>query len=65
MNDKLFLAIMSMVQSTNRSLFCYLKVVTIGIANPEYETVSYRIEVRINGAKNNEVGPIVLENGEE
>lgn len=39
--------------------------VIVGIANHEYETVSYRIEVRINGAKNNEVGPIVLENGEE
>jgi len=40
-------------------------IVTIGIVNHEYEPVSYRVEVRINGAKNNEVGPIVLEDGEE
>ena len=39
--------------------------VTIGIINHEHQSVSYRIEVRINGAKNNEVGPIVLENGEK
>ena len=40
-------------------------IVTIGIVNHEYETVSYRVEVRINGTKNNEVEPIVLENDEE
>lgn len=40
-------------------------IVTIGIVNHEYETVSYRVEVRINGVKNNEVEPIVLENDEE
>jgi len=35
--------------------------VIVGIANHEYETVSYRIEVRVNGTRNNEVGPIMLE----
>jgi len=39
--------------------------VTIGVVNHEYETVSYRLEVRINGLKNNEVGPIVLEHEEK
>ena len=36
--------------------------VTVGIINHEYETVSYRVEVRINNEKNNEVEPIVIEN---
>lgn len=40
-------------------------IVTISIVNHEYETVSYRVEVRINGAKNNEVEPIVIENDEK
>jgi len=35
--------------------------VIVGIVNHEYETVDYRIEVRVNEARNNEVGPIVLE----
>ncbi|MBA7506258.1 hypothetical protein ES706_04939 [subsurface metagenome] len=39
--------------------------VIVGIANHEYETVSYRIEVRINGTRNNEVKPIVLEHNEK
>lgn len=39
--------------------------VIVGIANHEYETVNYRIEVRINGARNNEVKPIVLEHNEK
>ena len=39
--------------------------VMVGIINREHETVSYRIEVRINGIKVNEVGPIVLEHEEE
>ncbi len=34
--------------------------VTVGITNHEYATVSYRVEVRINGTRNAEVGPIVL-----
>ncbi len=38
--------------------------VTIGIINQEHETVSYHLEVRINGLKNNEVGPIILEQEE-
>lgn len=40
-------------------------IVTIGIVNHEYEATSYRVEVRINGDKNNEAGPIVLENDEK
>jgi len=39
--------------------------VIVGIINQEHETVSYRVEVRINGMKSNEVGPIVLEHEEE
>ena len=34
--------------------------VVVGIINREHETVSYRFEVRVNGEKNNEVGPIIL-----
>jgi uncharacterized membrane protein len=34
--------------------------VVIGIINQEHETVSYRVEVRIDGMASNEVGPIVL-----
>lgn len=39
--------------------------VIVGVANHEYETVSYRIEVRINGTRNNEVKLIVLEHNEK
>ncbi|HEX73529.1 MAG TPA: DUF1616 domain-containing protein [Dehalococcoidia bacterium] len=39
--------------------------VMVGIINREYETASYRIEVRINGIEVNEVGTIVLEHEEE
>ncbi|MFC1904347.1 DUF1616 domain-containing protein [Chloroflexota bacterium] len=39
--------------------------VIVGIANHEYETVDYRIEVRINEARSGEVEPIALEHGEE
>jgi len=35
-------------------------VVIVGIVNHEHETESYRLEVRIDGMKNNEIGPIVL-----
>ena len=34
--------------------------VTVGIINQEHETVSYRIEVKIDGVTNNELEPIVL-----
>ena len=34
--------------------------VIVGIINQEHGTVSYRMEVRIDGSKNNEVGAIVL-----
>jgi uncharacterized membrane protein len=35
--------------------------VTIGIVNREQQTTSYRIEVRIDGLENSEVGPLTLE----
>ena len=35
--------------------------VVVGIINQEHEAVSYRVEVRIEGMANNEIGPIVLE----
>jgi len=34
--------------------------VIIGIVNQEHRTLSYRVEVRINGLKHTEVGPLVL-----
>jgi len=40
-------------------------MVTIGIVNHEYATQSYRVEVRINGEKDKEIAPIVLQNGKE
>ena len=36
--------------------------VTVGIVNHEREVVSYRVEVKIDGVKNNELAPIVLAN---
>jgi len=39
--------------------------VMVGIVNHEHETVTYQIEVRIDGVKNNEVDRIVLEHGEK
>ena len=36
--------------------------VIVGIVNHEQVTASYRVEVRINGKKNIEVGPVVLDN---
>ena len=39
--------------------------VIVGIINREHETVTYRVEVAIDGVKNNEVGPVALDhNGE-
>jgi uncharacterized membrane protein len=35
--------------------------VIVGIVNREHERVNYRVEVRINGVKNNEWGPLVLD----
>jgi uncharacterized membrane protein len=37
-------------------------VITVGINNHEGSKVNYRIEVIIDGKKNNEVGPIILSN---
>ncbi len=38
---------------------------TAVIVNQEHETVSYRIEVLLNGLKNNELGPIILDHEEK
>ena len=38
--------------------------VMVGIINREHETVSYWVKVRIDGVRNNEVGPLVLEHDE-
>ena len=37
----------------------------MGIINREYRTVSYRIEVMVDGVKSNDVEPPVLENNEK
>ena len=34
--------------------------VIMGIVNHEHEPVSYRVEVMVNGEKNNNVGPVLL-----
>ena len=39
--------------------------VIMGIVNHEHEAVNYRVEVRIDGVKNNEVGQVVLDNEQE
>ena len=39
--------------------------VTIGVVNNEYETVSYRLEVRVGGVKTNEIESIILEHDEK
>ncbi len=39
--------------------------VIMGIGNHEYHTVSYVVEVRIDGMINNEIGPIPLKHGEK
>ena len=39
--------------------------VIVGIINREHETVTYRVEAVIDGVKNNEVGPVVLEHDGE
>ncbi len=39
--------------------------VTIGIVNHEYQDVSYRVEVLLNGIKDDEVGPVRLEQDEK
>jgi len=39
--------------------------VIMGIINREHETVTYRVEVAIDGVKNNEVGPVALDHDGE
>ncbi len=39
--------------------------VVVGIINREDEIVTYRLEIRIDGVINNEVGPVTLERGEK
>lgn len=35
----------------------------VGIINREQETISYQLEVRINGVVTNEVGPVTVADG--
>ena len=37
----------------------------LGIENHEYQKISYRVVVRIDGGQNVEIGPIVLEHKEK
>jgi len=37
--------------------------VTVGIVNQEQSPTAYWVEVRLNGVKNNDSGPIILQNG--
>ena len=39
--------------------------VIAGIINREHKTVNYRVEMRIDGVRNNEVGPLELEHDEK
>jgi len=39
--------------------------VTVGIINREHETVTYRVEITIDGVRNNEVGPVALDHDGE
>jgi len=39
--------------------------VIVGIINREHETVTYQVEVVIDGVKNSEVGPVTLDHGRE
>lgn len=39
--------------------------VIVGIINQERETISYRIEVSVNGTLNNMIGPLVLKQAEK
>ena len=39
--------------------------VIVGIINREHETVSYRIEISLDGVSNNQAGPLVLEHDEK
>ncbi len=39
--------------------------VIVGIINREHETITYRVEVVIDGVKNSEVGPVALDHDEE
>ena len=39
--------------------------VIVGITNREQATVSYRVKIRVGGVEKNEVGPIVLDDGQK
>lgn len=39
--------------------------VMVGIGNREHETVTYRVEVRIDGVINNQVGPLTVKSDEK
>ena len=38
--------------------------VRLGIVNHEYQVMSYRVVIRIDGMQNNEIGPVALEHAE-
>jgi uncharacterized membrane protein len=38
--------------------------VLVGVVNHGHDVVEYRVEVRIDGVKNNEVGPLILKQDE-
>ena len=40
-------------------------IVTVGIINREYETISYHVEVVLNDMKVDEIGPLMLQNDEK
>ena len=40
-------------------------IVRVGIVNQEYEAMSYRVEVKMDGVKTDEVGPILLDNNQK
>ena len=39
--------------------------VILGIVNREFQRVNYRVEIDIDGVRNNEIEPLVLEHGEK
>lgn len=41
------------------------EVVALGVVNHEYRKVTYNIEVRLDGSKNQDIGPIKLEHGQK
>lgn len=40
-------------------------IVIVGMVNQEHEAMSYRVEVRMDGVKTDEIGPILLDNNQK